>query len=261
MARSTHLAIFLLSTLSTVANVNAKPWLASVTPNTGSLRGGTTITLLGDGFSPNKFTFSENKDPNYGNWVYFRVKDWSQTFTCEIEQTGTNVEKIVCITPDFEEKYVHPLVASVRIPTRAPFSNMEVFVVSDGEVSNVKTFTANMHQTPLKTNIDVKFGYPNREIEVVGDLFTRAYNESMPNYEGSPCCQDRCRAIKFKNGNDLCDIYQDQSSDSSGPKTVRKYELYNDGRDSKLGYFKCKLGGNNIGYQNISWTVTRNCHS
>ena len=215
--------------------------------------GGTLLTIEGDGFSPNKFTLTENKDPNFGNWVYIRTRDQSQTFTCQIESTGSNTEKLVCITPNFKTEYTHSLTASINPAISDVLEKMEVFVVADGELSNIKKFSALTERTPKKFEIDTPYGYPDRVIDVTAHLYTRAYNESIPNYTDSPCCQDRCRAHKFHNNDVVCDIYD---QDEPG-KPVRKYELVDDGKTKQNGNFECKLGGNIMGYQNISWVVTQ----
>ena len=237
--------------------ISSKPWIAKITPDTGSTHGATQIIIEGDSFSSNKFSskLSEKgmRDTNLGNWVYIRIRDYSKTFTCDIEQTASNTEKLVCTTPNFSELYDIPLTAAVKTPIKWPFSNMHLFVVSDGEASNVKEFTASNDKTPLKYYLHDIHGYPDREILVAGKLFTRAYNESMRNFaEPSPTCQDKCRAVKFRNNDQICDIYQ-----STDKKVVRKYELDNNGVNKASGQFKCKLGGNIIGYQNITWEVTQ----
>ena len=245
----------LVVTSSWLVQTDAKPWIAKLGQSRegvgrGSKAGGQKLTIEGDGFSSQKFGLTPNTDHNVGNWVWFRTRDGSQTFHCPLELTGTNTQKIVCITPNFKQLYEYPYDASVNIPIDNPFQSMSVYVVSDGEKSNEMLYSAQNAYTPQIFWAGSQTGYPDREIEFGGAIHTRAYNESMPNWEDSPCCTDRCRAIDFRNGEHLCDIYNEDKSD------IRKFLLNNDGRDSRDGNIKCLMGGNQVGYSDISWTVT-----
>ena len=240
---------------SWLAQTDAKPWIAKLQQSRdgigkGSVAGGQKLTLEGDGFSSQKFGLTPNTDHNVGNWVWFKTRDGSQTFNCPLELTGTNTQKIVCITPNFKKEYQRPYDASVNIPIDNYLHRMLVYVVSDGEKSNEMLYSAEWGFTPAAYWGWPQTGYPDREVSFGGALWTRAYNESMPNWEDSPCCTDRCRAIDFRNGKHLCDIYNEDRTD------VRGYDLNNDGRDNRDGTVKCKLGGNEAGYTDITWTVT-----
>lgn len=90
----------------TLTTVNATPWIAEVTPQSGAFTGGTELTIIGDGFSSHKHGLSENVDKNYGNWIYMQTYDQSFVFTCPIELTGSNTQKLVCHTPNFLETYL-----------------------------------------------------------------------------------------------------------------------------------------------------------
>ena len=254
MKRSIFLVLLALFCLT---QISAKPWIAKISPSQGSKTGGTQITIEGDGFSKNKFTTTKNLNPNYGNWVYIRTRDkTTQTFTCEIEDTASNTEKLVCITPNFSKLYNKPLDGASRAPLKWPFHRMHLFVVSDGELSNFKEFDSRDPKTSDKQYVNNPYGYPDRELSVWGSLHTNAYNESIINWsDPSPLCQDRCRIIQFKNGEDVCDIYKTDPI-NPGKKVIRHYKLDNDGKTTTRGQFKCKLGGNNIGYQNITWKIT-----
>lgn len=131
---------------------------------------------------------------------------------------------------------------------------MKVFVVSDGQVSNQKKFSAVSHQTPSTRWFSESHGYANRVIYSHGYLHTRAYDSTIQNYgPPSEACQNKCIADNFRNGDDVCDIY-DRSEDENS-KTVYEYGLMS--INNSYGAFKCKLGGETIGYQNMTFTVTQ----
>lgn len=258
MSRQLILAAALLPSLL------ATPWIASVSPTRGSVSGGTEIVIEGDSFSPNKFTLQNNHDKNYGNWIYIRYRDHSFAFECEIEQTQSNTEKLVCITPDFSAIRRQKLPNNLSVVSNwldNPFHKMQIFVVSDGEVSNYKEFSADDHwRTPRVYWVDNPYGYPDRVVSQHARLYTRKYNETMFNFgRPSECCQNGCTAMHFKNNDQICDIY-DRSDPTNKNPPVHQYEIFGDGlakRGSNRGKYKCKLGGNIVGYHNLTFHVTR----
>lgn len=144
---------------------------------------------------------------------------------------------------------------------------MRVFVISDGIKSNEKTWSADgSRKQPTKGYVRDIWGYPDREIKLDARLYTRAYDQSGANYADSLLCQNKCRAINFRNSQDdyqqICDIFDDGFSESD-TRPVRHFQLRGDGhpdvdpRSHHIGQVACKLGGNILGYSNITFEVTQ----
>jgi hypothetical protein len=67
----------------------------SISPNEGSIAGGTRLTISGSGFSPDPFSFGEGNE-NKGNVVY--LTNGFSPLLCDVIPYFSNQEKIVCDT-------------------------------------------------------------------------------------------------------------------------------------------------------------------
>ena len=254
--------------LTTVAST---PWVAQISPLQGGYRGGTELTITGDSFSQNQFTMAENEDPNFGNWVYIQVRDNSFTFNCPIIlKASAPPKQLVCLTPNFDKLYKKPLNDYARPAINSPFYNMKVFVVSDGVISNEKTFTTHggghWGKTPEMWGFHSSgghYGYPDRDVDINGRFYTRAFNGTEQNFDNGHTCQNDCRVQKFRHKTvDLNSYLHDAEPEQTEVCDLFKadpfhYALENDGYDKNNGKANCKLGGNIIGNQEVEFMVTK----
>ena len=70
---------------------------AVVSPSTGSLAGGTRITISGGGFSEDPFNSPTDGTSSKGNIVLLE-RDASPSIACDTVDYSSNSEQIVCVT-------------------------------------------------------------------------------------------------------------------------------------------------------------------
>ncbi|XP_021357928.1 fibrocystin-L-like [Mizuhopecten yessoensis] len=222
-------------------------YVSLVSPNSGSLQGGTTLTIEGVGFSRNNFNHFPGTE-HLGNKVYL-VNDHF-LFSCDVIVQKTSTSKIICLTPGMPQDYykyynnynynyyyyyyftVQVTVDGVDIPSLCGYYHNNCY------------FQPNLYSTPTIEEIIPSTGPPGTLLTLKGLIFTSKYglNASTNGRE-----EEIARVMA---GGDMCDL---KSPDGQ----TYGIALENNG-ESDHGFMACRLSeqGSKIGNFNVSFTLS-----
>ncbi|XP_012942613.1 fibrocystin-L [Aplysia californica] len=203
----------------------AVPEVNSLTPQCGSLNGGTRITVYGKNFARNFFNFGAGNE-NLGSRVRL---SGLVSHDCDLHPDGSHETQIMC--------YTQPMAAG----------QYDVKVSVDGEdvldskyCSNEDDckFTVSDGCTPTIDSIKPTSGMPGAFLEITGNIITTKYGSNEPDET-----QDIILRVYF--GGQKCEL-RDEEND----------QMYGISLDNDRGYMKCKTEGTYIGNHEISFLVS-----
>lgn len=243
-------SLFLTTWLPVLLANNNPQITQNIQPRYGSLRGETLIRIRGKNFSPNKFDLNDPSNPDVGNRVYLFNDNYE--FECDVQVDDSTTDQIMCRTPN-------------NMDTNWEW--LSVKVKSDGKWSNVwgwRGFQPRNDRTPYVHHITPTVMEPQSVIRQYGNQYTRSYNSTNTNWPNSKSCPD-CAITKIWVGGKECDLYNRTLVDF--PRDVYEINMVatkdadgndiegSEGRTTNEGYFKCRLTGTKVDYQNFTYIV------
>ncbi|XP_069115226.1 fibrocystin-L-like [Argopecten irradians] len=215
-------AVLLLVRFSESAQVTG------INPSTGSTNGATKLSISGNGFSKNEFSFGGSVSTTpVGNKV--TLVSGAQQFDCPVFIDGTHETQILCITEPMPE------------------GEYEIKLSVDGDEIDVCrgcTFTTKDANTPTITNIEPRYGAVGTIVKITGKIFTDIFTSS--NASATNGQQASIRRVYV--GESLCELEINNSNDLHGIQVD----------SSNNGFIKCRIPetGPKIGNINASFLIS-----
>ncbi|KAK3716577.1 hypothetical protein RRG08_039372 [Elysia crispata] len=203
----------------------AVPVVTSLSPQSGSINGGTRITISGSNFARNQFNFGAGNE-HLGSKV--KMVNLG-IFDCDIHPDGSHETQIMC--------YTRPM----------PVGEYTIKVSVDGEdvdesnyCSNAANciFTVSEDHTPTIVAVSPRTGMPGTFIEVTGDIITTRYGSNEPDVEADSI-------LRVYYGGQKCEL-RDEDADA----------MYGIRYEDNFGYFICRTEGTYIGVNDVSFLVS-----
>ncbi|XP_071094736.1 fibrocystin-L-like [Haliotis cracherodii] len=145
----------------------AESFVSEIEPQKGSLNGGTRITITGNNFARNLFSFGAGNS-HLGNKVY--LVSSTRNFECTIHPDGCHEKQITCYTPKMPtaEYSVRVYVDGVRIPDE-----------EHCKASRSKCiFKPEAHYTPTIDYIEPTSGVPGTLVKYRGRIITSLFGSN-----------------------------------------------------------------------------------
>ncbi|GFN92109.1 fibrocystin-l [Plakobranchus ocellatus] len=202
------------------------PVVTLLTPRSGSINGGTRITIFGRNFARNQFNFGKGNE-HLGS----KVKMVSLTIhDCDIHPDGSHETQIMCYTqPMAEGEYtIKVSVDGKDVDENNYCSRNSAFCI----------FTVSARQTPTIASVMPRSGLPGTFLVVRGNIITTKYGSNEPN-DGADII------LRVYYGGQKCEL-RDEEADA----------MYGIKRSWIRGYFKCKTEGTYIGINDVSFIVS-----
>ncbi|RUS86318.1 hypothetical protein EGW08_005903, partial [Elysia chlorotica] len=203
----------------------AVPQVTSISPKSGSINGGTRVTISGSNFARNQFNFGAGNE-HLGS----KVKMVSlEIFECDIHPDGSHETQITC--------YTRPM----------PIGEYTIKVSVDGEdvdESNYCSdaanciFTVSQDHTPTIVSVSPRTGMPGTFLEVKGNIITSRYASNEPDVEADSI-------LRVYYGGQKCEL-RDEEAD----------EMYGISFENNFGYFICRTEGTYIGVNDVNFLVS-----
>ncbi|KAK9957826.1 hypothetical protein ABG768_012036 [Culter alburnus] len=206
-----------------------------VTPKTGSVNGGTRLTIEGQGFAQaNQFNLNAN-DPNFGNSVTLVSR--TRSVPCDVEKDSTHSNQIMCYTRALPEDDYEVRVSVDGVPI--PSSN----ICYGSQWNYWCMFYSRTSYTPTIQSIRPLSGLPGTVVTLRGRIFTDVYGS---NTDKSSNGLD-VRFLRAYMGGMPCELLK--------PNSDEKYGLFLDSETSQWGYMSCKMTGTYVGHHNLSYIL------
>ncbi|XP_016299954.1 fibrocystin-L-like [Sinocyclocheilus anshuiensis] len=206
-----------------------------VTPNYGSLNGGTRLTIEGQGFAQaSQFNLNAN-DPKFGNTVTLVSR--TRSVPCDVERDSTHSTQITCYTRALpEDDYeVRVSVDGMPIPLSRICNGYQWYYWC--------MFYPRIFRTPSIQSIRPLSGPPGTVVTLRGRIYTDVYGSST---DKSSSGMD-VRFLRAYMGGMPCELLK--------PNSDEKYGLYLDSDNSQWGYMRCKMTGTYVGHHNLSYIL------
>ncbi|XP_065139309.1 fibrocystin-L-like [Paramisgurnus dabryanus] len=188
-----------------------------ITPYSGSINGGTRVTIKGEGFAPNSLNAS---DPN-GNSV--TMVSQTRSIPCDIEKDSSNSKQIVCYT------------------RALPADSYRVVVSVYGVPLDLSWFFSTFGYTPTIQSLSPLTGLPGTVVTIHGKIMTDVYGSSTTKSSNGK----NTRFVRAYMGGMPCDLLK--------PNSDEKYGLKLDYSD--YGSMSCKMTGTYVGHHNFSYIL------
>nr|XP_055075555.1 fibrocystin-L-like [Misgurnus anguillicaudatus] len=207
-------------------------WITRVTPNDGSVNGGTRLTIEGEGFAQaSQFSLNAD-DPNVGNSV--TLVSQTRSIPCDVEKESSHSRKIVCYT------------------RALPEGDYDIRVTVDGMDGIPSSQTCNYwwwwwyycrwYYTPTIDSLSPLSGLPGTVVTIQGNIFTDVYGSSTDRSSNGR----NTRFVRAYMGGMSCELLKPNSEEKYGLK------LY---PGSEWGYMSCKMTGTYVGHHNLSYIL------
>ena len=226
------------------AAVTSQPTIESWSPNSGSVAGMTTITIIGSGFSTNKFQLGN--DPNLGNFVYL----WNDIveYECKVQRDHSEDNLLMCDTP----------------ANMGYHGWLHMKVKADGVFSATRwnAFVPSNSKTPWIKSIQPTLMEPQTLVKQTGTQYSRILTTMGMNSLHGPGCRS-CTVIRTWHNGQECDLWNRTASPIAPYEFYLKNKLDDEGNEvpntqgyeSADGGFSCKLTGTFVGPQNLTYIV------
>uniref|UniRef100_A0A673FZ74 Fibrocystin-L-like n=1 Tax=Sinocyclocheilus rhinocerous TaxID=307959 RepID=A0A673FZ74_9TELE len=207
-----------------------------VTPNYGSLNGGTRLTIEGQGFAQaSQFNLNAN-DPKFGNTVTLVSR--TRSVPCDVERDSTHSTQITCYTRALpEDDYeVRVSVDGMPIPLSRICNGYQWYYYWC-------MFYPRIFRTPSIQSIRPLSGPPGTVVTLRGRIYTDVYGSSTDKSSSGMAV----RFLRAYMGGMPCELLK--------PNSDEKYGLYLDSDNSQWGYMSCKMTGTYVGHHNLSYIL------
>ncbi|XP_024857831.1 fibrocystin-L isoform X2 [Kryptolebias marmoratus] len=206
-----------------------------ISPHRGSIAGGTTVTISGDGFAQESQFQLNRGDDTFGNRVTL-VSD-TLSVPCDVERDSTHGNQILCYTRIMPEgQYVvHVAVDGVSIP--------------DSKICNgyYKPYHCSLYvvwyRTPTISSLSPLSGLPGSLVSIRGRIFTDVYGSNTQLSSNGL----NVRFLRSYMGGMPCELQK--------PESDERYNLQLDSETSNWGYMSCKMTGTYVGHHNMSYIL------
>ncbi|XP_071793632.1 fibrocystin-L-like isoform X1 [Asterias amurensis] len=229
---TTSTALLRLTTLLTLlgVSVSGSSRVTSISPTSGSVAGATRLTIYGEEFSPDPFSFGAGNEDK-GNLVYLRTE--FNTIECDVLPYYSNKEKIVCDTRSVGEE-----------------GEYSIYVIVDGvpveSYCNCK-YKYNNGNTPTINSITPTSGLPGTHVVIDGRIITDVYDPSKA-LEDEDEYENKKQILRIYWGNYQCDPFD--------PETDELYNISLDSVDSTDGTIECVPKGTFVASQRIAFLIS-----
>ncbi|XP_073714834.1 fibrocystin-L-like [Misgurnus anguillicaudatus] len=199
VARQLHLPLA-VCTILLWSSVGAQ-WVSRITPNVGSVNGGTRLTIEGGGFSKaSQFSLNAD-DPNVGNSV--TLVSQTRSIPCDVEKDSSHSTKIVCYT------------------RALPEGDYDIRVTVDGvmiPLSQICTywwwfFCTRLYYTPTIQSLSPLSGLPGTVVTIRGRIITDVYGSSTDRSSNGL----NTRFVRAYMGGMSCELLKPNSEEKSLP--------------------------------------------
>ncbi|XP_048254422.1 fibrocystin-L-like isoform X3 [Haliotis rufescens] len=211
----------------------AESFVSEIEPLKGSLNGGTRITITGNNFARNLFSFGAGNG-HLGNKVY--LVSSTRNFECSIHLDGCHEKQITCYTPKMPtaDYSVRVYVDGVRIPDEEHCKASR----------NKCIFKPEAHYTPTIDYIEPTSGVPGTLVKYRGRIITSLFGSN----EVTSTNGQTARFVRVYMGSDNCEVKNLDEDVLFG------IDLDKDGT-SWWGALKCKTETTYVGFVNASFIV------
>nr|XP_055075552.1 fibrocystin-L-like [Misgurnus anguillicaudatus] len=200
----------------------------------GSVNGGTRLTIQGEGFAQaSQFSLNAD-DPNVGNSV--TLVSQTRSIPCDVDKFSSHSKQITCYTRAMpEDNYVLWVsVDGVLIP---PSQMCNYYWYSSC------MFYSRLYYTPTIQSLSPLSGLPGTIVTMRGQIMTDVYGSSTDRSLNG----DNIRFVRAYMGGMPCELLKPDSSEKYGLKLDYKY--------SRWGYMSCKMTGTYVGHHNLSYIL------
>ncbi|XP_011607160.2 fibrocystin-L isoform X2 [Takifugu rubripes] len=201
-------------------------------PRTGSINGGTHVTIVGSGFAQERQFQLNPTDDNFGNRVMFVSSTLS--FPCDVERDSTHGGQILCYTRAMPADLYGLHVAVDGVPTN---------VCGGNHFHYYCRFSSVNYRTPTIHTVSPITGPPGTVFTIRGRIYTDVYGS---NTKLSSNGRD-VRFLRSYIGGMPCELLKPQSDEL--------YQLQLDNENSVWGYMSCKMTGTYVGHHNLSYIL------
>ncbi|GFN92114.1 fibrocystin-l, partial [Plakobranchus ocellatus] len=204
----------------------AVPVVTSITPKSGSINGGTRITVLGRNFARNQFNFGTGNE-HLGS----KVKMVSLTIhDCDIHPDGSHETQIMCYTQPMAE-------GEYTIKVSVDGEDVDESNYCSSNSANC-IFTVSADHTPTIDSVVPRTGLPGVFLDVTGNIITTKYGSNEPD-------EDADMILRVYYGGQKCEL-RDEEADA----------MYGISFEDNQGYFRCKTEGTYIGINDVNFLVS-----